>query len=124
MAQIPEATQTSAGLKRNAAKNVEKFDEVSWNKIWREQVDSEWKSVKEWEKNWGFLNDFDPRGRPKTPPKLPEREPVFSDTVPDTQGHVYGSRVNTEGGMEMQKMEFMFHSSNRRIRMDSEFVCY
>ena len=37
-----EATQTKK------AREIERFDEVSWNKIWREQIQNEWKGVHDW----------------------------------------------------------------------------
>ena len=75
-------------------------------------------------KNWSFLKDFDPRGRPKTPNELSEEgESYFSNTVSPTQGHVYGSRVGTELGEKMAEMEFLFHSANRKCKMDKEFKC-
>ena len=70
------------------------------------------------------MKDFDPHGRPKTPPTLLEEgESYFdSEAVSPTQGHVYGSRVTTELGEKMTQMEFLFHSSNRKCKMDKEFT--
>ncbi|XP_076819427.1 ciliary microtubule inner protein 5-like isoform X2 [Clavelina lepadiformis] len=119
----PEAIQTSAPSKASK-REIEKCDEVSFNKIWREQIQSEWKGVHEWNKNWGFTTNYDPRGCPKAPKELPERESVFSDKIASTQGHVYGSRVYSDIGKQMTNMEFMFHSSNRKCRMGNEFMCY
>ena len=41
-----EATQTVAD--RKIAKEAEKCNQVAQSKIWREQIHSEWKAVKEW----------------------------------------------------------------------------
>ena len=42
----PEATQTSSEFKKT--KEIQKCDEVSFNKIWREQIQNEWKGVHDW----------------------------------------------------------------------------
>ena len=42
----PATAQPAGGLKK--AREVEKCDEVSFNKIWREQIVSEWKGVHDW----------------------------------------------------------------------------
>ena len=72
------------------------------------------------------MKDFDPRGRPKTPENIPDENETYfdSEAVSPTQGHVYGSRVATELGEKMAEMEFLFHSSNRKCKMDKEFLCY
>ena len=41
----PEASQ-SGGIRK--AREVQRIDEVSWNKIWREQIQNEWKGVHDW----------------------------------------------------------------------------
>ncbi|XP_039259354.2 ciliary microtubule inner protein 5-like [Styela clava] len=105
-------------------KDTVDHNEVAQNKIWRERVEGEWKGVGVWEKNWGFLKDYDPRGRPKTPRELPEREPVFSDDLPNTKGHEYGSRITTDIGQKMTDMEYLFDCNVRKRRMGTEFVCY
>ena len=30
------------------AREIERIDEVSWNKIWREQIQNEWKGLHDW----------------------------------------------------------------------------
>ena len=70
------------------------------------------------------MKDFDPRGRPKTPVELPEKESPFAENVPDTGGHEYGSRLNSEQGLKMQDLEFRFMSDRRKCKLDTEFVCF
>ena len=40
------ATQTTGSFKKT--KEIEKLDEVSFNKIWKEQIINEWKGVHTW----------------------------------------------------------------------------
>jgi len=43
-----EGTQTTASIKKPGSSQIDKCDEVAWNKIWREQVKNEWKGVQDW----------------------------------------------------------------------------
>jgi len=117
-------TQAGGGVRRLGGKEPKFVDEVTFNKIWRENVKNEWKGVYEWKRQYGFMKDFDPRGRPKTPVELPEKESPFAENVPDTGGHEYGSRLNSEQGLKMQDLEFRFMSDRRKCKLDTEFVCF
>ncbi|XP_064597727.1 uncharacterized protein C2orf50-like isoform X2 [Liolophura sinensis] len=100
-------------------------DEVTTNKIWKQSVESEKRCIKSWEENWGFLAEFDPKGRPKTPQELPEKASIYSEgPVPNTNAGNYGGRLNTDVANQMQALEFRFYSERRRRKIGDDLICY
>ncbi|XP_072532845.1 uncharacterized protein C2orf50 homolog [Salminus brasiliensis] len=86
-------------------RDIDTRDPVKQDQVWREFVLTERTGVKEWEKNWSFLKDFDQLGRPRTEPPLPTYVPLYSDTLPNTTNQTFGSRMCTELGKELMRMD-------------------
>ncbi|KAK3553903.1 hypothetical protein QTP70_014460 [Hemibagrus guttatus] len=111
------ASQSSVSVKkppqsapRNASepppeRDPDAQDPVKQDRVWRELVRAERDRVKEWEKNWSFLKDFDQLGHPRTEAPLPSSISLFSDTIPNTSNQTFGSRVCTELGKELMRMD-------------------
>ncbi|KPP68003.1 hypothetical protein Z043_113351 [Scleropages formosus] len=119
----------SAGKSRSAAelrapdrRDPDLRDPVKQDQAWREFVRAERHSVKEWHKNWAFLTDFDQLGRPRKETPLPAHVSVFSDRVPNTANQALGSRVGTELGCELLRLErlVLLSSGHRKVRPDPE----
>ncbi|XP_064158892.1 uncharacterized protein C2orf50 homolog isoform X2 [Anguilla rostrata] len=80
-------------------------DPVKQDQVWREYIQTEWAGVKQWQKNWGFLTNYDQLGRPRTETPLPSYVPVFSDSVPNTTSQALGSRMCTDLGQALIRMD-------------------
>ncbi|KAJ7342286.1 hypothetical protein JRQ81_010020 [Phrynocephalus forsythii] len=100
------ATTTQSSVKasskiREEEQDALKQDQVRQDKVWREFVEAEQRATKYWYQNWSFLKDYDPLGKKKEPEPLPEYVSVFSEKIPNTTGHVIGSRMNTDLGQTL-----------------------
>jgi len=113
-----------AGTDKSKESDYAKCDAVTQDEIWKQAVNTEKHGVKEWQENWGFLADYDPKGRPKSPEELPEKVSAFSEDVPNTNAGNFGSRLNTDIGQNIQSLEFQFNSHNRKKKMGSDLICY
>ncbi|XP_043111939.1 uncharacterized protein C2orf50 homolog [Puntigrus tetrazona] len=95
----------SAGRTRNTgetpAQDDDTRDPVKQDQVWREFVRTERTGVKEWEKNWSFLMNFDQLGHPRTETPLPGSVSLYSDRVPNTSNQMFGSGLYTELGKEL-----------------------
>ncbi|XP_066535798.1 uncharacterized protein C2orf50 homolog [Hoplias malabaricus] len=97
-------------------------DPVKQDQIWREFVLAERAGVKEWEKNWSFLKEFDQLGHPKTEPPIPSYVSLYSETIPNTSNQTFGSRVCTELGKELMRMDklMILTASHRKSKSSPE----
>ncbi|KAL2099187.1 hypothetical protein ACEWY4_005667 [Coilia grayii] len=100
----PDRTRNTGGVEASA-QDSDTGDPVKQDQVWREFVRAERMGVKEWEKNWGFLKNFDQLGRPRTQSSLPGYVPVYSDCLPNTTNQMFGSRLRTELGKELIRMD-------------------
>ncbi|KAG9274932.1 uncharacterized protein C2orf50 homolog [Astyanax mexicanus] len=130
---VPLASQSSVSVLRPSQSRTRSAGEpperdtdtrnpVKQDQVWREFVRAERTGVKEWEKNWSFLKDFDQLGRPRTEPPLPTYVPLYSDTLPNTSNQMLGSRMCTELGKELMRMDklLMLTMSHRKNKQSSE----
>ncbi|XP_017573748.1 uncharacterized protein C2orf50 homolog [Pygocentrus nattereri] len=103
-------------------RDIDTRDPVKQDQVWREFVHAEQTGAKEWEKNWGFLKDFDQLGRPRAEPPLPSYVPLYSDTVPNTTNQTFGSRVCTELGKELMRIDklLILTASHRKTKRSPE----
>ncbi|XP_032068630.1 uncharacterized protein C2orf50 homolog [Thamnophis elegans] len=101
-------------------KEALKRDQVQQDKIWREVVEAEKKATKYWYQNWSFLQDYDPLGKKKVPAQLPEYISIFSDKIPNTTNRVIGSRMNTDLGKRLIKMDYFLNYGRRKTKTDRE----
>ncbi|XP_061482205.1 uncharacterized protein C2orf50 homolog [Rhineura floridana] len=97
-----------------------KGDQVLQDKVWRELVEAERRSAKYWYQNWSFLKDYDPLGKIKKPEKLPEYMSVFSDKIPNTSSHIIGSRMKTDLGKTLVKMDYFLNYGRRKNKAGQE----
>ncbi|XP_075411939.1 ciliary microtubule inner protein 5 [Tenrec ecaudatus] len=90
------------------------------DQLWRELVEAELRSQRRWAHHWSFLKDYDPMGNRKEHPALPERVPLFSDTVPNSTSQVVGSRMDTPLGKALVRMDFFFSEGVRKKKLEDE----
>ncbi|XP_060677809.1 uncharacterized protein C2orf50 homolog [Hemiscyllium ocellatum] len=95
---------------------------VQQDQVWREFLRAEWQGLRQWEKNWSFLKDYDDKGRLKVREPLPEYIPVFSDKVPNTTNQTFGSRIDSQLGQTILRMDFGLQKENRKKKLDNELV--
>ncbi|XP_048387319.1 uncharacterized protein C2orf50 homolog [Stegostoma tigrinum] len=95
---------------------------VQQDQVWREFIRAEWQGLKEWEKKWSFLKDYDDKGRPKVQEPLPEYIPVFSDKVPNTTNQTFGSRIDSQHGQAIIRMDYGLQKENRKKKLDNELI--
>lgn len=77
-----------------------------------------------WETQWGFVLELDPKGDPKPRKELPEKVSLYSNSLPNTDGTSYGSRLNTDCGRRIQNLETRFYSANKKRKMGSDLICF
>ncbi|KAK5885921.1 hypothetical protein CesoFtcFv8_017010 [Champsocephalus esox] len=79
-------------------RNPERRDPVKQDQVWKELVWGERRGVREWEKNWHFLRDYDQMGRLKPEEPLPSNVPLFSERVSQHhQPDVWQQAVHSSG---------------------------
>uniref|UniRef100_A0A8C1QBG6 Si:dkey-18j18.3 n=1 Tax=Cyprinus carpio TaxID=7962 RepID=A0A8C1QBG6_CYPCA len=98
-----EARTRNTGEK--PAQDDDTRDPVKQDQVWREFVLSERTGVKEWEKNWSFLMNFDQLGHPRTETPLPSSVSLYSERVPNTTNQMFGSGLYTELGKELIRLD-------------------
>ncbi|XP_078133489.1 ciliary microtubule inner protein 5 [Sander vitreus] len=85
--------------------NPDRRDPVKQDQVWKEMVWSERRGVREWEKNWNFLRNYDQMGQPKSEEPLPSYVSLFSNDVPNTTNQMFGSRLYTPLGSELVRLD-------------------
>ncbi|KAJ3612723.1 hypothetical protein NHX12_018981 [Muraenolepis orangiensis] len=81
------------------------------------------RGVREWEKNWSFLKNYDPLGQPRAEAPLPSSVSVFSGQVPNTASQTLGSRESTPLGRELMRMDrLVLWTGSRRAKPDPEIL--
>jgi len=66
------------------------------------------------------------QGNPITKEPLPDSYEQFKSDgpVPITNSKHYGSRIQTEEGQRMLRLEHQLSKSNKRKKLDAEMICY
>ncbi|GCB75895.1 hypothetical protein scyTo_0020414 [Scyliorhinus torazame] len=95
---------------------------VQQDQVWRELIRAEWQGLKEWENNWSFLKDYDAKGRLKIQEPLPEYVSQFSDQVPNTTNQTFGSRIDSELGQALIRMDYRLQKENRKTKLDNDLI--
>ncbi|XP_053236974.1 uncharacterized protein C2orf50 homolog isoform X1 [Podarcis raffonei] len=113
---VKQSSKSRGGEEQEALK----ADQVRQDTVWREFVEAERRATRYWYRNWSFLKDYDPLGRIKEPEQLPEYMSVFSDKIPNTSGHVIGSRMNTDLGKTLVKMDYFLNYGRRKNKLGQE----
>uniref|UniRef100_A0A4W4HBL5 Uncharacterized protein n=1 Tax=Electrophorus electricus TaxID=8005 RepID=A0A4W4HBL5_ELEEL len=112
----------SQGRTRNTdespARGSDTRDPVKRDQVWKEFVRMERAGVKEWEKNWSFLKTL--TSWTETP--LPGYVPLYSDVLPNTTNQMVGSRVCTELGKDLVRMDrlLLLTASHRKTKQSAE----
>ncbi|XP_042244659.1 uncharacterized protein C2orf50 homolog [Thunnus maccoyii] len=129
----PISTQPPADKSRyakgdavSAAHNPDRSDTVKQDQVWKESVWSERRGVREWEKNWNFLRNYDQMGQLKSKEPLPSYVSLFSDRVPNTTNQMFGSRLSTPLGSELVKLDrlLLWSAGHRKRKQDPEMLPY
>uniref|UniRef100_A0A1I8IMS4 Reverse transcriptase domain-containing protein n=1 Tax=Macrostomum lignano TaxID=282301 RepID=A0A1I8IMS4_9PLAT len=113
----PEAAMEASNARAGTGHQDGK-DAVNQDKIWRQFLENEQRLDKQWEQNWGFICEFDP----KTKKVLPEEASVYSEKVPNTDAGNYGNRLATEAGQRVAQMQAKFETQNRRSKPDKDII--
>lgn len=118
--------RNSAGRTRNTgdtpAQGDDTRDPVKQDQVWKEFVRAERTGMKEWEKNWSFLMNFDQLGHPRTETSLPSSGSIYSDRVPNTSNQMFGSGLYTELGKEMIRLDnlLILTANHRKAKRNPE----
>ncbi|KAG7226192.1 hypothetical protein INR49_014288, partial [Caranx melampygus] len=96
---------------RPGEQNPDKSDPVKQDRVWTELMRSERRGIREWEKKWSFLRNYDQMGELKTEEPLPSDPSLFSDQVPNTTNQTFGSRLSTPLGNEMLRLDRLLLST-------------
>ncbi|XP_056094632.1 uncharacterized protein C2orf50 homolog [Rhinichthys klamathensis goyatoka] len=129
----PLASQSSVSVFRNSAGRTRNTgdtptqgddtrDPVKQDQVWKEFVRAERTGMKEWEKNWSFLMNFDQLGHPRTETSLPSSGSLYSDRVPNTSNQMFGSGLYTELGKEMIRLDnlLILTANHRKAKRNPE----
>ncbi|XP_066929717.1 uncharacterized protein C2orf50-like [Clytia hemisphaerica] len=97
----------SAPPRTRTIRDYQKCNIVKEEMRWEERCRKETTLQKNWEKNLGFLADYDQYGEQKQRNKPPKETPsVYSVTSrPLTASREYGSRVSTASANEMNRLQ-------------------
>ncbi|XP_070777163.1 uncharacterized protein C2orf50 homolog [Enoplosus armatus] len=103
---------------------TDRSDPVKRDQVWKELVCSERRGVREWEKNWHFLRNYDQMGQLKSEEPLPSYVPLFSDRVPNTTNRMFGSRLSTQLGSELVRLDRLlpWSGSHHRRKQDPDML--
>ncbi|AWP16835.1 Hypothetical protein SMAX5B_003430 [Scophthalmus maximus] len=76
------------------------------------------------EKNWNFLRNYDQMGQLKSEEPLPSYVSLFSERVPNTTNHVFGSRLSTPLGSELVRLDrlLLWSGSHHKRKQDPEVL--
>ncbi|XP_071378757.1 uncharacterized protein C2orf50 homolog [Centroberyx affinis] len=119
----PDRTRSAKG-DAASARQTDSSDPVKQDQVWREFVRTEMRGVREWEKNWSFLKNYDQMGQLKPEEPSPGHVSLFSDHLPSTTNHTFGSRVSTPLGRELMRMDKLLLWSGRhhKCKPDPEML--
>ncbi|CAF0749077.1 unnamed protein product [Rotaria sordida] len=91
--------------------------------IWIESVSKEESTRKQWKQMYGWMADYDPKGnlKPDKPPL--QNSTRFSNTIPNSRGHDYGWRLQTDSGQEIRSLQTRFDDQHKK-RVPKEILGY
>ncbi|KAM8737579.1 ciliary microtubule inner protein 5 [Acanthopagrus schlegelii] len=119
-----ERTRRAQGEAPSQELQQDKIDPVKKDHLWKELVWTEKRGVREWEKNWGFLQHYDQMGQLKPQEPLPSYVTLFSDRTPNTTNQMLGSRLSTPLGSELVKLDRLglLSGSHHKRKLDPEML--
>ncbi|PAA82759.1 hypothetical protein BOX15_Mlig021624g1, partial [Macrostomum lignano] len=108
------------------------IDPALRDEIWRQNLIREALLDRQRDEQWGFLANYDQRGQPKTAAKhgseggtersLLDTSDRLAVTVPSTEAGNYGNKVGSQTGQLIANLQNRSEASNRRKKMDKDFV--
>ncbi|XP_043940236.1 uncharacterized protein C2orf50 homolog [Protopterus annectens] len=101
-------------------KDLDAWDAVKEDEVWREFVRAELQRAKRWQENWSFLKDYDSMGKPKVQKTLPEYVPIYSDKIPNTMNQNFGRQINTPIGQKLILMDRLLTGSKQKKKLGNE----
>ncbi|XP_042356145.1 uncharacterized protein C2orf50 homolog [Plectropomus leopardus] len=119
-----DRTRSAKGDAVSAKQNPDRSDPVKQDRVWKEMVWSERRGVREWEKNWNFLRNYDQLGQLKPEETLPSYVSLFSDRVPNTTNQMFGSRLSTPLGSDLVRLDrlLLWSAGNHKRKQDPEML--
>lgn len=120
----PQRFGNTAGFRSSTTVVPAEMDAVARDRIVTNTILNARRRDRLWETQWGFVLELDPKGEPKPRKVLPETVSLYSNSVPNTDGSNYGSRLNTDSARRIQNLETRFYSANKKRKMGSDLICY
>ncbi|XP_070699129.1 uncharacterized protein C2orf50 homolog [Pempheris klunzingeri] len=119
-----DRTRFAKGDAASAELSPDRSDPVKQDRVWKELVWSERRGVREWEKNWDFLRNYDQMGQLKPEEPLPSYVSLFSDHVPNTTNQMFGSRLSSPLGSELVRLDrlSLWSGSHHKRKLDPEML--
>ncbi|KAM6917438.1 ciliary microtubule inner protein 5 [Lycodopsis pacificus] len=118
----PITTQQPVDTTRHAEPNPDRRDPVKQDRVWKEAVLGERRGVREWEKKWNFLRNYDQMGQLKPEEPLPSYVSLFSSCVPNTSSQLVGSRLSSPLGSELVRLDRLLLWSHHKCLQDPEML--
>uniref|UniRef100_A0A3Q3WBI8 Uncharacterized protein n=1 Tax=Mola mola TaxID=94237 RepID=A0A3Q3WBI8_MOLML len=117
----PPAERTRRGNKRDPASpqlDQDRIDTVKQDQVWKDVVWNERRGVREWEKNWGFLRNYDHMEPSRSSTSL------SSEHVSNTSNEMFGSRLSTPLGLEVVRLDrlLLWSGSHHKRKQDPELL--
>jgi hypothetical protein len=107
---------------KHATGNHRKCNQVSQEEIWKESVLREYTAAKRWEKNWGFMVQFDSKGKPRVKKESPPKTNLFTSKLPHTTNQMYGSQISSPETLKITKIERLTCYRKRKSDL-SNYYC-
>ncbi|XP_068195608.1 uncharacterized protein C2orf50 homolog [Antennarius striatus] len=104
--------------------NPDVGDAVKRDQAWKDLVVSERRGVREWEKNWGFLRNYDHMGQLKQEEPQINHLSLCSDRIPKTSNQTFGRRLSTPLGSEVVRLDRLLLLSGhyQKLKSDPEML--
>lgn len=120
----PTPQRSAATEVRSATTVPGEMDAVARDRILTNTILNARRRDRLWETQWGFVLELDPKGDPKPRKELPDKVSLYSNSLPNTDGTSYGSRLNTDCARRIQNLETRFYSANKKRKMGSDLICF
>ncbi|CAF1332181.1 unnamed protein product [Adineta steineri] len=84
--------------------------------VWIQNIAKEDSARKQWEKMHGWLADYDAKANIKPRKRIAENVTRFSNTVPNSRGHDYGWRLESDLGQEINNLQGRLNMQYKKQR--------
>ncbi|XP_057716283.1 uncharacterized protein C2orf50 homolog [Corythoichthys intestinalis] len=105
-------------------RDADASDPVKQDQAWKEMVWSERRAVREWDRNWSFLQNYDQLGELKPDEPSPGNSSPLSGCSPNTTNQIFGSRLSTPLGRELIRLDKLLSRSRNynKCKQDPEMM--